>query len=222
MRTSNLIAEQIGTADSEDLKEVRLTSRNPRNPILNLQRLAQKYDGFIRALLEDVEANPESYEFQNQAAQTTSSETPSNGSIQPDTIFLVHGHDDANLSRLEKLLRERWKLNPIVLKDEPGQSRTIIEKFEEEASKAAFAFALLTPDDLVKTPDGSYAQSRPNVVFELGWFFGRLGRNKVCILAKKGTEIHSDLEGINQVRFVDSIEEAFLSIETELEAGGLI
>ena len=98
----------------------------------------------------------------------------------------------------------------------------LIEKFEQEATKAGFAFVLLTPDDLVEKPDGTYVQSRPNVVFELGWFFGRLGRENVCILAKKGTSIHSDLDGINRIDFRESIEEVVLQIDRELEAGGLL
>jgi predicted nucleotide-binding protein len=77
----------------------------------------------------------------------------------------------------------------------PGKGRTLIEKFEQEAQRAVFAFAILTPDDWVSLDEVEYAQARPNVVFELGWFFGRLRREKVCILLQRGTRIHSDLDG---------------------------
>ena len=142
--------------------------------------------------------------------------------VQSNVVFIVHGHDDANLLRLENLLKDRWGLESIVLRDEAGKGRTLVEKFEQEAHGAAYAIILLTPDDLIQTPDKDYTQARPNVVFELGWFYGRIGREKVCILSKTGTNIHSDLAGITRIDFNESIEEAFLSIERELKSAGLV
>ena len=112
-------------------------------------------------------------------------------------VFIVHGHDVANTLRLRTLLKERFDLHPTILSEEPGKGRTVIEKFEEEASKAAFAFALVTPDDLVSIAGVQRSQARPNVVFELGWFCGRLGRERICILFREGTSIHSDLDGVS-------------------------
>ena len=109
-----------------------------------------------------------------------------------------------------------------LLRDQPGRGRTIIEKFEGEAGRAAYGIALLTPDDLVSTVEGAYSQPRPNVIFELGWFFGRLGRDRVCILFKEGTSLHSDLAGISRVSFPDSVEQAVLGLEGELRAAGLV
>ena len=40
------------------------------------------------------------------------------------------------------------------------------------------------------------AQARQNVVFEAGYFIGRLGRENVAILVDKGIEIPSDLQGV--------------------------
>jgi hypothetical protein len=60
-----------------------------------------------------------------------------------DNIFIIHGHDEVNLLRLRKLLRERYKLNPIVLSEVPSKGRTLIEKFESEASNVGFAFAVM-------------------------------------------------------------------------------
>lgn len=98
----------------------------------------------------------------------------------------------------------------------------MIQKFEEEAMKAEFAFVLLTPDDTVTKSKGQYLQARPNVIFELGWFYGRLGRARVCILYRKGTKIHSDLDGVSRIEFGDVINEKLEEIERELMHGGLI
>jgi predicted nucleotide-binding protein len=65
-------------------------------------------------------------------------------------------------------------------------------------------------------------QTRPNVVFEIGWFYGRLGRGRVCILFKEGTRIHSDLDGVVRVQFTTSVEEKIVEIEAELLAVGLL
>jgi hypothetical protein len=137
-------------------------------------------------------------------------------------IFVIHGRDEANTYRLRTLLKERFDLNPIILREQPGKGRSIIEKFEEEASSITFAIALLTPDDQIQFEKTEYAQARPNVVFELGWFYGRLGRDRVCILFKKGTQIHSDLHGINRVEFQENVEEALIELERELRAAHLI
>jgi len=149
-------------------------------------------------------------------------QAPDSG-IQSTKVFIVHGHDEANLLKLKDLLKERYRLDCIIMAKQPGKGRTLIEKFEQEANEAGFAFALMTPDDLVKVEGkNKYAQARPNVIFELGWFYGKLGRDRVCILFKEGTEIHSDLKGISQIRFKESVEEKVLEIEEELRAAGLI
>ena len=137
-------------------------------------------------------------------------------------IFIIHGHDEVNLLLLEKLLKERWQLSPIILRQLPGKGRTMIEKFEEEAKMARYAFAIYTPDDFIDIKDTEYCQARPNTIFELGWFYGNKGRDRVCILCKKGTKIHSDLEGINRIDFEKSIEEKILDIENELKEANLI
>ena len=109
-----------------------------------------------------------------------------------------------------------------MLAGEAGRGRSIIEKFEDEAQRAAFAFVLLTPDDIIRKNEDEYSQARPNVIFELGWFYGRLGRDRVCILFKKGTKIHSDLDGVSRIEFDSSIADKVAEIERELVAGHML
>lgn len=179
------------------------------------------YRGFLLSLKEEIENYP------NEVFKTPVSA----GSIEVSTIpsppasgavFIVHGHDELNLLRLKELLKDRWKLEPIVLQSQPGKGRTLIEKFEEEAQRVAFALALFSPDDFVAKPGDMYGQARPNVAFELGWFYGRLGRERVCILFKKGTKIHSDLDGISRIEFSESVSEKVVEIERELLSLGIL
>ncbi len=85
------------------------------------------------------------------------------------------------------------------LEERPDAGRTIIEKFEQESEHVGFALILLTPDDLAidpATPDRTAERARQNVIFELGYFVGRLGRGRVCLLRKGNIEMPSDLQGV--------------------------
>jgi predicted nucleotide-binding protein len=137
-------------------------------------------------------------------------------------VFLIHGHDELNLLRLKELLRERWELEPIVLSAMAGRGRTLIEKFEQEAQSAIFAIAIMTPDDMIAGESDEYAQARPNVIFELGWFYGRLGRDRVCILLREGTAIHSDLDGIARLEFKSNVTEVAAELHRELTEAGIV
>lgn len=112
-------------------------------------------------------------------------------------VFIVHGHDDDALQGLARFL-EKLKLEPIVLREQPNQGRTIIEKYEDIASEVGFAVVLLTPDDVgaAKTATEQNQRARQNVIFELGYFAGHLGRGRVCLLRKGSVEIPSDLYGV--------------------------
>ncbi|MCA1365806.1 nucleotide-binding protein [Bradyrhizobium sp. BRP14] len=112
-------------------------------------------------------------------------------------VFIVHGHDDAALQGLARFL-EKIGLEAIILKEQPNQGRSIIEKFEDCAKEVGFAVILLTPDDVgssVAEPEHN-RRARQNVIFELGYFAGKLGRGRVCLLRKGEIEIPSDLYGV--------------------------
>lgn len=112
-------------------------------------------------------------------------------------IFIVHGHDEGALNGLARFL-EKLRLEVIILKEQPNQGRTIIEKYEASAAEVGFAVVLLTPDDVgsAVSVEGQNQRARQNVIFELGYFAGKLGRGRVCLLRKGNVEIPSDLFGI--------------------------
>lgn len=139
-------------------------------------------------------------------------------------VFIIHGHNEGKWRELEKILKEEFSLKPIILSEQPDMGYTIIEKFEHYAKTCEYAFAIFTPDDIIDGASGRYFQARPNVIFEIGWFYARLGREKVCILLEdgKGIEVFSDLQGVMQKRFQKSIKELYKDIETELKSVGII
>ena len=123
-------------------------------------------------------------------------------------VFIVHGHDDKAKKDVIGFA-QALELNPIILDEQPSRGQTIIEKFEEHADKAGFAIILLTPDDVgeqKKKENKLKLRARQNVILELGYFFGKLGRKRVCLLSKKGKkeiELPSDIYGIVYVPMDD-------------------
>ena len=115
-------------------------------------------------------------------------------------IFIVHGHDEEMKQAAARTV-EKIDLKPIILHEQPNKGRTIIEKFEDY-SDVNFAIVLLSPDDIayskVKPPEDKEFRARQNVIFELGFFVGKLGREHVFILYKEeeNFEIPSDYSGI--------------------------
>ncbi len=117
-------------------------------------------------------------------------------------VFLVHGHDEAALHAVARFL-EQIGLVVIVLREQPNNGRTIIEKFEAY-SDVGFAVVLLTPDDRGGAsgakPEHQQSRPRQNVILELGYFLGRLGRRRVCALYTEGVEIPSDYSGVLYIK----------------------
>lgn len=120
-------------------------------------------------------------------------------------VFIVHGHDDAVRESVARYI-ERLGLRPIILHEQASQGRTIIEKLEYHAD-VKFAVVLLTPDDVGAAQGESNLlkqRARQNVVLELGFFVGKLGRQRVCAIHKGQVELPSDYVGVVYLPFDDS------------------
>ena len=135
-------------------------------------------------------------------------------------VFLVHGRNDAVKESVARFL-ERLELQPVILHEEPNMGRTVIEKFEAH-SDVAFAVVLLTPDDVggLASADELNPRARQNVILELGYFIGKLGRARVCALYMEGVEIPSDIHGVLYVPY-DPSNGWRLKLAHEIRAGGI-
>jgi predicted nucleotide-binding protein len=134
-------------------------------------------------------------------------------------IFIVHGHDERIKLDTARTI-EKLGLKPIILSEQPNQGQTIIEKFELH-SDVGFAVILLTADDLgkVKTDTEEKYRARQNVIIEMGYFIGKLGRSKVFPLYEEGVELPSDLHGVLYIPLDDSGSWKF-KLAKELNAAG--
>jgi predicted nucleotide-binding protein len=135
--------------------------------------------------------------------------------------LVVHGHDEAALQGVARFL-EQLGLEAIVLREQPDQGRATIEKFEDYAGQVGFAVVLLTPDDIAGAQSfpGSATRARQNVIFELGYFGGKLGRGRSCLLRKGDVEIPSDLYGVIYTD-LDAAGGWKIKLVQELKAAGL-
>ena len=108
---------------------------------------------------------------------------------QNNNIFIVHGHDDVMKLTVKDYLT-KLGLNPIILHEQLDEGDTIIEKFEREAKNVSYAIILLSPDDVGKAIDADayHPRARQNVILELGFFTGKLGRKRTFNLLKNSPE----------------------------------
>jgi predicted nucleotide-binding protein len=122
---------------------------------------------------------------------------------EPKRIFVVHGHDHAAVNEIKVFVHRITGIMPEILADQPGAGDTIIEKFEKHADKSDYAIVLLTADDEGRVKNAEAAlqpRARQNVVLELGYFFGKLGRHRVAVL-NGGVEQPSDVHGLNYISY---------------------
>lgn len=153
-----------------------------------------------------------------QTAEKQSSTIQERGS----DIFIVHGHDEA-AKQVVTIFVEKLNLKPIILQERPNEGHTIIEKFEKHTAGVGFAIVLMTPDDIgapAKEKSKLKPRARQNVILELGFFLGKLGRKRVCALYKKGVEIPSDYKGVLFIP-MDTTDDWQLPLAKEIKAAGI-
>jgi predicted nucleotide-binding protein len=138
------------------------------------------------------------------------------------TVFLVHGHDTEAKETIARFV-EHLGFKVTILNEQESRNRTIIKKFEDHAN-VAFAIVLLTPDDIggsKKSPADLKPRARQNVIFELGYFIGKLGRHRVCALIKEDVEILSDYAGVVYVQ-MDSYGGWKTQLAREMKSANLV
>ncbi len=167
--------------------------------------------GHLHGLTAKME--PQDLQLLSAAPKTTKAATLlERPGLVPDSkkVFLVHGHD---------------------LHEQPNSGRTIIEKFEVYSGDIAFAVVLLTPDDFggtASSPGTSQPRARQNVIMELGYFIGRLGRFRVCALHKGGVELPSDYQGVLYIELDQAgawkgkLAQEFVQAKLPIEISGLL
>lgn len=115
-------------------------------------------------------------------------------------VFIVHGRNTNMRDKVSSLLG-RLKLDYVILESEHNSGATVIEKFLRNAEDCRYAVILFSADDIGKLDSELAAtkhRTRQNVVLELGYFLGSVGRKNIIILHETGKEIEkpTDFDGI--------------------------
>ena len=119
-------------------------------------------------------------------------------------VFVVHGRNKEALNEVELFLHQ-LKLEPLVLHKQPNKGRSILYQVPRGCRRCIVRGGAMMPED-----EGGLSgeplkkRARQNVVFELGFFIGKLGSENVCALMGHGVEKPSDFDGIAYVQFGDS------------------
>lgn len=169
----------------------------------------------LKSMIEEIE---DYWEDEDQAQISSSAQE--NDRPRTNEVFVIHGRDDGTKNMVARFL-EKLGLKPVILHEQPNEGRTVIEKFEGHAH-VGFAVALLTPDDvgsLKEEGNNLNPRARQNVIFEFGYFIGKLGRERVCALIKGDVERPSDYDGVLYIP-LDASDGWQMSLIRELKIAG--
>ena len=173
-------------------------------------------NGFLESRVNDLSERVE--REKNQRSSSSSSVAQSDSR----KIFVVHGHDHGNKETIARFLG-KLGLDPVILHEQPNRGKTIIEKFESHAADVRCAVVILTADDVAYPKEDiekKELRARQNVVLELGYFVGRLGRAHTFALVERGVMLPSDIHGVVYIP-LDEGGQWRLRLVTELKAAGL-
>jgi predicted nucleotide-binding protein len=175
----------LKTAQQTPIHEIRESLRRCRRRSLDLLNQALSF------LKEELEANARTPQ------PDATAQAPASHSRK---VFLVHGRDNEAKNEVARFL-DKIGLETIILHERPNVGRHLLTKFQEEAGDVAFAVVLITPDDTCSGRPGEPQRGRPrqNVVFELGFFIGKLGTSQVAALVKGEAERPSDFDGVGYI-----------------------
>ncbi len=171
-------------------------------------------------LAEEFKAKFESVDSGDKASHAAPTAT-----VDETKIFIVHGHDTVALEQLELVLR-RLDLNPYILQNNDGESRTLIEALEQQIyDRSAFGIILTTPDDYGyrKDQDDTEREPRPrqNVILEMGMVMASLGRERMVILKKGNLEMPSDVNGVIYLEFNEHVKEVAGKLAQRIKNAGI-
>lgn len=218
-KASDLL-RRVGLAESVRALNEAQSIAVPDDPLAHFHFQVEAKRSVIKALLEAIATDPEYWATRLSIPESVAAQ-PQSMPKDRKRIFLVHGHNQEWRETVARFL-EKMDLSPIILHEQPDQGRTIIEKFEVYAD-VGFAVVVVTGDDVgsaVSEQERLKPRARQNVILELGFFLGKLGRNFVVVLYENNVEIPSDYSGVLYVP-LDVNGGWKLKLARELTAAGL-
>ncbi|SEG31831.1 Cyclic nucleotide-binding domain-containing protein [Bryocella elongata] len=119
-------------------------------------------------------------------------------------VFIISSSEAIEIARTIQTAFDHDPFNVTVWTDGVFRaSQYAIESLERALDASDIAIAVAQPDDITESRGQQRATPRDNVIFELGFFMGRLGRHRALLVEPRGEEINlpSDLHGINAITY---------------------
>jgi len=129
-------------------------------------------------------------------ADAPSAKLPITPSKKPK-IFIGHGRSKV-WRDLKDHLQDKHGHEVVAYEVGARAGHTIRDILEDMLTNSSFAVLVMTGED--ETAEGKY-RARQNVIHETGLFQGKLGFNRAIVLLEEGTEVFSNIQGIEQIRF---------------------
>ena len=121
-------------------------------------------------------------------------------------VFIIHGQNGVERKTVAGL-KSRLDLEPVILHDgDNDDNGTVIERLERRGPDD-FAVFLLSIDDLRQPPmgsDGGQSGRFQNILLDLGFFLGALGKERVRVLHKEDIGPALRYYGIGSIPLDDS------------------
>ena len=122
-----------------------------------------------------------------------------------NNVFIVYGHNEHMRTSVEKYVNKLGLKSIDLLENSSGGLQTIFDALVDCANAVECAIILLSADDVVLSNNSKKKQyrARQNVIFEMGFFAGFLGENKVIVLYEEHEdfEFPSDVGGIFYIKY---------------------
>jgi len=159
----------------------------------------------LKALLIELGLNPVILYEQPSRGRTVVEKLEDHSNV--GYAFAILTPDDQGISSEEAIK---------LLSNAIGKENSTLEEMKSflKSGKAEAVFTIVQLFSLFKP------RARQNVFMEFGYFWGLLGRDRVCCLYKGDVELPSDMQGIVYVPFKQSVNEARSMIVKELKAAG--
>lgn len=132
----------------------------------------------------------------------------------PRRIFISHGRSE-EWRKIQEFVERTLEIPTLELAQEANRGRSIFQKLIDESESCGYALIIMTGDDLTHDEQ---VRARENVIHEIGYFQGKYGPDRVCLLHEDGVNIPSNIHGLVYIPFPkDAIEAAMGGITRELK-----
>jgi predicted nucleotide-binding protein len=145
---------------------------------------------------------------------------------KPDIFFAYAAKRRDLVLEIARYIENENGVKTLLMDENTHSGRTLTEKFEEVTTQCRFGVFVLTADEqCIGTKDPKkqiHKCPRQNVILELGYFWGRLGRRGgIAILVEKGVDIPSDVLGMGVIWITSDLGKTKLELSREIKQAGI-